>query len=213
MPTPRDYVEKVRCEIEASSRSRLGRDSVNMLNTVSESVFSRSAHFILELLQNAEDAGPKTGSAEGEIEFSISPNRIRISHNGIPFTEANVDAISGVRSTKKPQEGTLGFLGIGFKSVFKVTDCPQVHSGDFHFRFDKGAHADAPNAPWQIMPIWQETTPEPIDASRTTFLLPFRKGVDVYRQTLDELKKIDVHVFLFLHWLRKLTVVDGANGQ
>src|SRR5216117_1602793 len=123
------YIDAIRKEIEASSRTRLWKDSVNMLNTVSESVFSRSAHFILELLQNAEDAGPKNCTPNGEIEFTISQSRIRVSHNGIPFIEDNVDAICGVRSTKKPEFGTLGFLGIGYKSVFKVTDCPQVHSG------------------------------------------------------------------------------------
>jgi HSP90 family molecular chaperone len=78
MLTVKDYVNKFRVDIEESSRTRLGKDSVNMLNTVSESIFSRSAHFILELLQNAEDAKPDSGSAEGEIEFVISPHRIRV---------------------------------------------------------------------------------------------------------------------------------------
>src|SRR2546421_6956492 len=106
------YIDEIRRDIEESSRTRLGKDSVNMLNTVSESIFSRSAHFILELLQNAEDAGPKNVPPSGEIEFAISKTRIRITHNGMPFTTANVDAICGVRSTKKPEQGTLGFLGI-----------------------------------------------------------------------------------------------------
>jgi hypothetical protein len=212
MPTAKEYVEKVRSEIEQARQSRLWKDSVNMLNTVSESVFSRSAHFILELLQNAEDAGPKHCPPNGEIEFTISQNRIRISHNGTPFVEDNVDAICGVRSTKKPELGTLGFLGIGFKSVFKVTDRPQVHSGEFHFRFDKSAHPDAASVPWQIMPIWEEAPSELLSSGVTTFILPFR-STELYEQTRDELKKLDVHVFLFLKWLKRLRVVDESNGQ
>jgi hypothetical protein len=120
MSTAKEYIQRVRSEILDSRNSRLWKDSVNLLNTVAESVFSRSAHFILELLQNAEDAG-RNCPATGEIEFAISENRIRVTHNGMPFSEENVDAICGVRSTKKPEEGTLGFLGIGFKSVFKIT--------------------------------------------------------------------------------------------
>lgn len=212
MRTAKEYVERVRSEIEEARRSRLWKDSVNMLNTVSESVFSRSAHFILELLQNAEDSGPKNCSPNGEIEFAISQRRIRVTHNGTPFVEDNVDAICGVRSTKKPELGTLGFLGIGFKSVFKVTDQPQVHSGEFRFRFDKSAHEDAASVPWQIMPIWEETPSEPLDSSVTTFILPFRSR-ELYEQTRDELKKLDVHVFLFLKWLKRLRVVDESNGQ
>jgi hypothetical protein len=214
MLTARQYVEKVRSEIEAARSSRLWTDSVNMLQTVAESVFSRSAHFILELLQNAEDSGLRncSSSGGGEIEFTISRERIRVSHNGTPFVEDDVDAICGVRSTKKPELGTLGFLGIGFKSVFKVTDCPQVHSGEFHFRFDKTAHTDAANVPWQIMPIWEEVPSEPIEPDRTTFILPFR-STELYEQTREELKKLDVHVFLFLKWLKRLRIVDESNGQ
>src|SRR2546427_8318639 len=105
MGTAKEYIEQVYREIDASRTGRLWKDSVNLINTVSESVFSRSAHFILELLQNAEDAGPKNATPEGEIEFSISRNRIKITHNGVPFAESNVNAICGVRSTKKPEEG------------------------------------------------------------------------------------------------------------
>ena len=212
MPSARKYVEKVGSEIDQARGSRLWRDSVNMLNTVAESVFSRSAHFILELLQNAEDAGPKNCRPDGRIEFVISESRIQVSHNGTPFTEDNVDAICGVRSTKKPELGTLGFLGIGFKSVFKITDCPQVHSADFHFKFDKSAHADPAEVPWQIMPIWVDDAPDRINSDLTTFILPFRSA-SFYEQTREELKKLDVHVFLFLKWLRQLKVVDECDGH
>ena len=30
----------------------------------------------------------------------------------------------------------LGQKGIGFKSVFRVTDCPEVHSNGYHIQFD-----------------------------------------------------------------------------
>jgi hypothetical protein len=206
------YIDEIRRDIEESSRTRLGKDSVNMLNTVSESIFSRSAHFILELLQNAEDAGPKNGPPRGEIEFAISETRIRITHNGTPFTSANVDAICGVRSTKKPEQGTLGFLGIGFKSVFKVTDCPQVHSGDFHFKFDKSAHGHPSSVPWQIMPLAVDVPSEPVDPALTTFILPFRSP-EFSEQTRGELEKLDVHVFLFLRWLKRLRIGDEVNGE
>jgi hypothetical protein len=212
MANPREYVQNIYQEIEQSCRSRLGKDSVNMLNTVSESVFSRSAHFILELLQNAEDAGPKVGQPNGEIEFAASDQRIRVTHNGLPFTECNVDAICGVRSTKKPEEGTLGFLGIGFKSVFKVTDCPQIHSGEFHFKFDRSAHDCPEDVPWQIMPIWVDAPNEAIDSALTNFVLPFRNG-DFCKQTQDELRKLDVHVFLFLKWLRRVKIADESRGE
>jgi hypothetical protein len=211
MPDCKSWVTQIRKDIDTSRRARLWQDSVNMLSTVSESIFSRSAHFILELLQNAEDAGSAFGTNRGEIEFRISPERIRVTHNGAPFNDTNVDALCGVRSSKKPEEGTLGYLGIGFKSVFKVSDCPEIHSGGFHFKFDKYAFTDPVNEPWQITPIWIDDAPDSLPAL-TTFLIPFRSS-QAYEQTHQELNKLDVHIFLFLKWLRRLTVVDEASGK
>lgn len=211
MDDRQNFVKQIRQEIEDSRKVRLWQDSINMLDTVSESIFSRSAHFILEVLQNAEDAGSKL-PGKGEISFYVSPSRIKVTHNGAPFKDINVNAICGVRSSKKPEEGTLGYLGIGFKSVFKITDCPQIHSGGFHFKFDKNAYAGPTNEPWQIMPIWAEDASEPLDQSLTTFVMPFR-NTEAYEQTLQELQKLDVHIFLFLKWLKKLTMVDEKTGD
>ena len=41
------------------------------------------------------------------------------------------------RSTKgKHKFGYIGQKGIGFKSVFRVTDRPEIHSNGFHICFD-----------------------------------------------------------------------------
>jgi hypothetical protein len=40
--------------------------------------------------------------------------------------------------------------GIGFKSVFRVTDAPQVHSNGFHVTFDITRH----KALGYILPTW-----------------------------------------------------------
>jgi hypothetical protein len=208
---PRKFVEELFHDIESSRNTRLGDDATSMLRIISESVFARSAHFILELLQNAEDSGKDLRHA-GEIEFSISPRRIRVSNNGSAFTHSNVDAICGVRPSKKPEEGTLGFLGIGFKSVFKISDSAEIRSGDFHFKFDKSCHANPDNVPWQIMPIWVDHPSEETSTGLTTFILPFRSQ-EAYQQTLAELRKLDVHVFLFLKWLKRLRIIDESAGK
>jgi len=212
MSNQKNVIEQIRQDIERSRTVRLWQDSIHMLSTISQSVFSRSAHFILELLQNAEDAGSLKGAGPGEMEIRISPSRIRISHNGKPFGEPDVDAICGVRSNKKPEQGTLGYLGIGFKSVFKVSDCPQIHSGNFHFKFDKNVYKDSANEPWQIMPIWIDSDTEANNSDITTFILPFRSS-EVYKQTLEELEKLDVHIFLFLRWLKKIQIINETDGK
>lgn len=212
MQSPKAYITNIRQEIEASRNTRLWQDSINMLSTISESIFSRSAHFILELLQNAEDACLRIRRSSGRITFRISPDRIRVAHNGAPFNQADVSAICGVRSSKKPEEETLGYLGIGFKSVFKVSDRPEIHSGGFHFKFAKSDYADPSSQPWQITPIWVNEVSEDLDEELTTFLIPFRSP-EAYEQTQEELRKLDVHIFLFLKWLKKLEITYEPTGE
>ena len=45
-----------------------------------------------------------------------------------------------------------GQKGIGFKSVFRVSDCPEIHSNGFHIKFDA---SKGPNG--YILPDWVET--------------------------------------------------------
>jgi hypothetical protein len=59
--------------------------------------------------------------------------------------------------------------------------------------------------------MWDEPS-EPVDAELTTFILPFRSA-ELHHQTLEELNKIDVHVFLFLKWMVSLKVADEAGGE
>lgn len=177
-------------------------------------VFVRTSRFIMELIQNAEDA-LIDADYPGEIEIIVSNKRIKIIHNGKPFTKEDVDAICGIRSTKKPERGTLGYLGIGFKSVFKITDCPQIFSGPYAFKFDKNYWKEEHyRALWPIIPIpiSLENITETIPPNKTTFILPFRSEKD-YNIVKDELNRLSPHLFMFLKRLSKLTIIDEVTGE
>lgn len=177
-------------------------------------VFVRTTRFIMELIQNAEDS-LIDADYPGEIEIIVSNKRIKIIHNGKPFTREDVDAICGVRSTKKPERGTLGYLGIGFKPVFKITDCPQIFSGPYAFKFDKNYWKEEHYRKlWQIIPIpiSLENITETISPKKTTFILPF-KNEEGYNIAKDELKRISPHFFMFLKKLSKLTITDEITGE
>jgi hypothetical protein len=127
----KDVVENIRREIEDARGTHIWDDYVNALRLISQVVFTRSSGFILELIQNAEDSGLEV-IEPGNFEIRINQQRVKISHNGRPFNESDVKAISGIRSSKKPERGFLGYLGIGFKSVLKITDRPEIYSNGFH---------------------------------------------------------------------------------
>ncbi len=207
-------VDGIRNKIEACKGTRIWDDYINSLKLVSQVVFTRSSGFVLELIQNAEDAGQELKNTKGIFQIRINKHRIMVIHNGCPFTDQDVDALCGIRSSKEPEQGTLGYLGIGFKSVFKVTDCPEVYSGGFRLRFDRNYKEwDAPsNVPWHVLPIWVEQPSEPIDFDKTTFIIPFREE-SYYQGLLEEVKNLNTQLYLFLQWLKKIEVTDEISGQ
>ena len=211
---PRQVVERIRSEIEASRGSRIWPEYVQALKLISQVVFTRSSGFILELIQNAEDAGRGLDET-GSFKISVNPARVKISHNGRPFSAQDVVALCGIRSSKKPEQGTLGYLGIGFKSVFKVTDAPEIYSGGYRFKFDRHDPAwadDQAQVPWHVIPIWQDSLSEPVDPRLTTFILPFKEPA-AYQDLISELRRLDTGLFLFLRWLRLVRMVNEESGD
>ena len=207
----KEVVDKIRKEIKDARGTHIWDDYVNALRLISQVVFTRSSGFILELIQNAEDSGLDM-IEPGNFEIRMNQQRVKISHNGRPFNENDVKAISGIRSSKKPERGFLGYLGIGFKSVLKITDQPEIYSNGFQFKFDRTYWPDPSSTPWHVIPIWIDEPSEPINSSKTTFVIPFREATDALHIS-DEIKKIRLELYLFLRWLRRIEIIDEISGE
>lgn len=95
------------------------------------------SHFVYELLQNAEDAlGSRTAaSLSSGVQFCLDEQSLRIRHYGRPFDERDVRSICAVAESTK-DETAIGHFGVGFKSVFTITDFPEIHSGAEDFRIE-----------------------------------------------------------------------------
>jgi hypothetical protein len=210
----RAAVEGIRLEFEKSRDSRIWTDYVNALRLVSQVVFTRSSGFVLEFIQNAEDAGQGC-SGKGEISVSVNQRRLKFIHNGRAFDESNLGAICGIRSSKKPERGTLGYLGIGFKSVFKVADCVEVYSNGYCFKFDRNApewSGRAADTPWHVIPIWLEQPSEPAEADKTTFIIHLRNE-EAHAHLMEGLKAIRAELYLFLKWIKSISITDEVSGK
>ena len=96
-------------------------------------------HFVLELIQNSDDNSYESANMiEPTLIFLIEPNQITMFNNEIGFHSKHINAICDVKaSTKgKHQRGYIGRKGIGFKSVFTITDRPEIHSNGYHIQFN-----------------------------------------------------------------------------
>ena len=113
--------------ITEHNEDQLGKDTASRKTQVS--MYSDPTHFVYELLQNADDYGAT------EVLFKLSEEDIVIEHNGVPFKEENVKAITYIgKSTSREDLVKTGRFGIGFKSVFAFTATPIIISGSEHFK-------------------------------------------------------------------------------
>lgn len=115
---------------EAKQSPILLSDLGNLEKYISESYSERS---LIELIQNADDA-----NATKFYISIISDNAVLVANNGDYFSEEDVIALcrSG-SSTKKRKSNTIGYRGIGFKSVVNYTNNVHVYSGEMKFTFSK----------------------------------------------------------------------------
>ena len=125
---------EVICE---ENRRRYGTEGAQKSGGLAAGLYDDRTHFIFELLQNAEDALGRRGDWNGlrKVTFTLNKNRLTLSHFGQPFNEADVRSVCDIAESTK-NESSIGRFGLGFKSVYTVTDLPEIHSGDEDFAIE-----------------------------------------------------------------------------
>ena len=113
---------------EAKNSPMLLSDLAGLEAYVSESYNSRS---FIELLQNADDAG--------STKFYVKHynNYLLVANDGRPFNIKDLESLCRSASSNKARGTSIGYRGIGFKSV--VSFAKEVHliSGEYGITFSK----------------------------------------------------------------------------
>ncbi|XP_067652769.1 uncharacterized protein [Haliotis asinina] len=187
-------------------QERLGRS----LDRLSRDLYSKDTHFVLELVQNADDNSYPDNILKNEndecpsVKFRIDSDGVMVQNNENGFREKDIRALCDVgRSTKgKHKFGYIGQKGIGFKSVFRVTDCPQIHSNGFHIKFDVKSGPTG-----YILPHWMDEEQAQDKGWTTQIYLPLKEEMSLQTRSLAA-RFNDIHpsLLLFLHRLRQITL-------
>jgi hypothetical protein len=179
------------------------------LEKLSNDLYSDQGHFVLELIQNADD-NQYTADRLPTLRFILSPERILVCNNEIGFQPSNISAICNVgASTKgKHKQGYAGHKGIGFKSVFMVSHRPEIHSRNYHLCFDT-----VDGQIGYIRPIWLDQYEEVLPNSEewtTCIRLPIKKEIqrDRLQRNFDD---IQGRLLLFLNRLRQIEIINEQD--
>jgi hypothetical protein len=195
-------------EITRHNERQLGLDTSSRKTQIC--MYSDSTHFVYEILQNADDYGAT------EVLFSLTQNELIIEHNGQPFNEENVRAITYFgKSTSRDDLVKAGRFGVGFKSVFAFTATPIIISGEEHFR----THG--------LYRVSEYPYPEGFSHSRTRIILPFNHRAEepdyvedllapeeAYSKISARLTDLNMNTLLFTRNVREIRwQIEGASGH
>ncbi|WP_292320375.1 hypothetical protein [Caldisphaera sp.] len=207
----------------------------NSVRIMYKNVFVDPDQFILEFLQNAEDARfelcnnkQELCNENGLFRIRIFKDKIIIENNGKNLDRDDIISLCTVSPRKKPSIGYKGFIGIGWKSVFKISHHIDIASksldGSYFvsFQFSKDAwnnpylreiinkfNLKPDEVAWELTPI-PTSMPEDLDKGWTRFT------IFIEEETAKQLSKIvneklRGHMFLFLKYINRIEIEDNIN--
>lgn len=194
----------------ADSADMLEKPSMRGIKNSVVEKYSDQAHFIYELLQNADDAHATS------VKFVLEPTRLLFSHNGTrlfsisdPANEetdsqdgkiGDINAITSIANSNKTG-ASIGKFGVGFKAVFQYTTTPFIYDPNFHFKIERFI------VPKQLKDDFPTRLPD-----ETLFVFPFdhseRSDDEAYDDISNKLKNLTFPL-LFLSGLQKIEYEFG----
>lgn len=168
--------------------------------------YSDQAHFVYELLQNANDARATNA------RFILEEKRLIFAHDGTrqfsvsdPEKEdedsrngglGDINAITSIGNSNKT-EASIGKFGVGFKAVFQYSSAPCIYDPVFHFQIERF-----------IVPRLLESDFQGRKPNETLFVFPFDNPHKAYADILNKLRNL-IYPVLFLDKLERITVTCG----
>jgi hypothetical protein len=176
--------------------------------------YSDEAHFVYELLQNANDA------LATSTFFQLTKKGLYFKHNGKihfsvsnPLTEdqdtkqkklGHLNSITSIANSNK-KESSIGKFGIGFKAVFQYTETPHIYDPIFQFKIERF-----------IVPVLLENDLRERKKEQTIFYFPFNKKEklpeDAYSEIEKKLRSL-IYPTLFLNNIQVIQwISEKENG-
>ena len=196
---------------EKQERVRNGGSDFNGTLKRLVGIWRDPSHALIELLQNADDTGATIA------EFRFLPHGIVFSHDGPSFTEDEVRAVCSIDQSTKDVETHTGFMGIGFKAVFKLSSSPFVVSSPWKWCFSSDG-VEPSYWGWILTPRWCHELPPELQETpfnMTAFWLPYNTAFS--KETVGRIEhelfdRFDSLSLLFLRHIKEIQMT-ASNGK
>lgn len=177
--------------------------------------YSDQAHFIYELLQNADDVNASVAhfrlvdeglvfTHNGTVRFTVSDpeNEDSDTLNG---TLGHINAITSIANSSKT-ESSIGKFGVGFKAVFQYTQTPHVYDPKIKFKIERF-----------IVPSMLNADLQGRNPSETAFFFPFdhetKSPRESYDEILEKIKALESPVLFLSHLQTVAFEADEVSGE
>lgn len=147
-------------------------------------------HVVSELLQNADDAGATTASADiqnGEFIFI---------HDGEDFTKEHFNSLCRFGYSNKRFLHTIGFRGVGFKSTFSLGDEVRLRTPSLSVAFRRSRFTE---------PIWMPQNGFPSYHTEIRVTVQDQHRLQELKKNFDDWTKSPASL-LFFRSIRSLTI-------
>jgi len=189
-------IEEVRREREDLARVLKKHTGIRR---IVEDLYPDSAHFIYELLQNAEDKGATA------VFFTLTSTSLVFEHNGRAFDRRDIEKITDIgEGAGAEDEERIGRFGVGFKAVFAYCENPRIWSPTFSFTISD-----------LVLPNALEERPELGDKTRFEFPFdnPKKRPQDAHSEIKAGLRQLAETTLLFLPHMSSIRWrIDSAEA-
>lgn len=149
-PVGKEMASKIVGDIFEYYTAQVREPATRGFLSILERQFPRNDLYLFELLQNSVDDGAFN------VSVGVKDGALHFSHDGALFTPLDVLGLASVGlSTKKGR--SIGFMGVGFKAVYKRFSRVEVCDKTWCFQFAAPpGHSNHSVRDWVLLPKWSE---------------------------------------------------------
>ncbi|OFY84116.1 MAG: hypothetical protein A3F72_19755 [Bacteroidetes bacterium RIFCSPLOWO2_12_FULL_35_15] len=197
---------------------RLNDSDAALKNIASSEKYLQQAYegrYLFELIQNVRDANKdKEVNSIGSVYIELKENVLIVSNTGAAFNEKGINSITTIGDSPKDSQEFIGFKGIGFKSVYEISEKPKVVTEWGSIVFDKEAtkllllnrNFSDREIPLFFIPHYSSDKLSVADVQNgivTQIQLPLKQQINI-ESIIKAFEVVGVHQLLLLGHLKKI---------